>query len=73
MEVIKTLADEYDFEVVDLYNSNILDSHDAKVIAEYIVLSSRLPNSSSETQNPSFVPPITIIISVSRDEDRLFR
>ncbi len=36
VEVIKTLADEYDFEVVDLYNSNILDSHDAKVIAEYM-------------------------------------
>ena len=36
VEVIKTLAKEYDFELVDLYNSNILDSHDANVIAEYI-------------------------------------
>lgn len=36
VEVIKTLADEYDFELIDLYNSNILDSHDANVIAEYI-------------------------------------
>lgn len=36
VEVIKTLAEEYDFELIDLYNSNILDSHDANVIAEYI-------------------------------------
>ncbi len=36
VEVIRTLAKEYDFELIDLYNSNILDSHDANVIAEYI-------------------------------------
>ena len=36
VEVIKTLAKEYDFELIDLYNSNILDSHDANVIAEYM-------------------------------------
>lgn len=35
-ETITTLAQEYDYEVVDLYNSNILDSHDANVVAEYI-------------------------------------
>ena len=34
--MIKTLAKEYDIEVIDLYNSNILDSHDANVIAEYM-------------------------------------
>ena len=36
VEVIKTLAKEYDFELIDLYNSNILDSHDANIIAEYM-------------------------------------
>lgn len=36
VDVILTLADEYDYEVIDLYNSNILDSHDANVVAEYI-------------------------------------
>lgn len=35
-DVILTLAAEYDFQVIDLYNSNILDSHDADVIAEYM-------------------------------------
>ena len=35
-ETITTLAQEYDYEVIDLYNSNILDSHDANVVAEYI-------------------------------------
>ena len=35
-EVIITLAGEYDFHVVDLYNSNILDSHDANIIADYM-------------------------------------
>ena len=35
-DVILTLAQEYDYEVIDLYNSNILDSHDANVVAEYI-------------------------------------
>ncbi|MCM1146136.1 MAG: GDSL-type esterase/lipase family protein [Clostridium sp.] len=36
VDAMKTLAQEYDFEVIDLYNSNILDSHDANVIAEYM-------------------------------------
>lgn len=36
VETITTLAQEYDYEVIDLYNSNILDSHDANVVAEYI-------------------------------------
>ncbi|MDE6884020.1 MAG: hypothetical protein K2P48_12980 [Lachnospiraceae bacterium] len=36
VDVIKTLAAEYDYEVIDLYNSNILDSHDANVVADYI-------------------------------------
>ncbi len=36
VDVIKTLAKEYDYDVIDLYNSNILDSHDANVIADYI-------------------------------------
>lgn len=36
VEVIQTLADEYDFEVIDLYNSNVLDSHDANIITEYM-------------------------------------
>lgn len=35
-DVIRTLAQEYGFHVVDLYNSNILDSHDADVVAEYM-------------------------------------
>ncbi len=36
VEVIQTLADEYDFELIDLYNSNVLDSHDANIITEYM-------------------------------------
>ncbi len=36
VDVIKTLAKEYDYDVIDLYNSNILDSHDANVVADYI-------------------------------------
>ena len=36
VDVILTLAKEYDFEVIDLYNSNILDSHDPDIIANYI-------------------------------------
>ena len=35
-DAIRTLAKEYDIELIDLYNSNILDSHDANVIAEYM-------------------------------------
>ena len=35
-DVIRTLATEYGFEVVDLYNSNILDSHDADIVEEYM-------------------------------------
>lgn len=36
VEVIRVLADEYDFELIDLYNSNVLDSHDANIITEYM-------------------------------------
>lgn len=36
VDVILTLAGEYDYGVIDLYNSNILDSHDANVVADYI-------------------------------------
>ena len=35
-EDIKVLASEYDYPVIDLYNSNILDSHDAAVIYNYM-------------------------------------
>lgn len=35
-EVIRALAAEYQFELVDMYNENILNSHDANVIANYI-------------------------------------
>lgn len=35
-DVILTLAQEYDYEVIDLYNSNLLDSHDANIVAEYM-------------------------------------
>ncbi len=36
VNVILTLAAEYDFEVIDLYNSNILDPHDADILADYM-------------------------------------
>ena len=36
VDVMLTLADEHDYEVIDLYNSNILDSHDANVVADYM-------------------------------------
>lgn len=36
VDVIIALAKEYDYGVIDLYNSNILDSHDANVIADYV-------------------------------------
>ena len=36
VDVILTLAAEYDYEVIDLYNSNILDSHDVDVVANYM-------------------------------------
>ena len=35
-DVMIALAKEYGFGVIDLYNSNILDSHDAHVVADYI-------------------------------------
>lgn len=35
-DVILTLSAAYDFQVIDLYNSNILDSHDANIVADYI-------------------------------------
>ncbi len=36
VNVILTLSAEYDFDVIDLYNSNILDSHDADIVADYV-------------------------------------
>ncbi len=36
VNVILTLSEEYDFKVIDLYNSNILDSHDADIVADYV-------------------------------------
>lgn len=36
VEAIKRMAKEYDVPVIDLYNSNILDSHDAAVIYNYM-------------------------------------
>lgn len=33
---ILELADEYGYEVIDLYNSNFFDSHDAEIVADYI-------------------------------------
>ncbi len=36
VDVILALAKEYDYQVVDLYNSNILDSHDVDVVEEYM-------------------------------------
>jgi len=36
VNVILTLAAEYDFNVIDLYNSNILDSHDADIVTDYV-------------------------------------
>lgn len=36
VEVIRTLSEEYGFEFVDLYDSGILDSHDADILKEYM-------------------------------------
>lgn len=36
VNVMLTLAAEYDFSVIDLYNSNLLDSHEADIVADYI-------------------------------------
>ena len=36
VEIICRLAGEYDYELIDLYNSNLLDPHDVNVIANYI-------------------------------------
>ncbi len=35
-DAILTLSAYYGFSVIDLYNSNILDSHDADIVADYI-------------------------------------
>ena len=35
-DVILTLSAAYDFQMIDLYNSNILDSHDADIVADYM-------------------------------------
>lgn len=36
VDIMKALADEHGIPVIDLYNSNILDSHDAAVIYNYM-------------------------------------
>lgn len=36
VNTMKALAEEYGIEVIDLYNSNILDTHDAAVIYNYM-------------------------------------
>lgn len=36
VNVMLTLAAEYDFRVIDLYNANLLDSHDADIVTNYI-------------------------------------
>ena len=33
---VKELAAQYDIDVIDLYNSNLLDTHDAQVISTYM-------------------------------------
>ncbi|MDE7359250.1 MAG: hypothetical protein K2N39_07485 [Lachnospiraceae bacterium] len=35
-DMILTLSAAYDFQVIDLYNSNMLDSHDADIVADYM-------------------------------------
>lgn len=35
-DVIRSISREYDIQTIDLYNSNILDSHDANVVAQYM-------------------------------------
>lgn len=35
-DVIARMAREYDFGLIDLYHSNLLDSHDANIVAEYM-------------------------------------
>lgn len=36
VDVILTLSAEYDFNVIDLYNSNILDSHDVDIVTDFM-------------------------------------
>lgn len=36
VNVILTLAAAYDFPVIDLYNANLLDSHDADIVTDYM-------------------------------------
>ena len=36
VDAILTLADEYGYQVVDLYNANILDSHDVDIVTDYM-------------------------------------
>ena len=36
VDVILRMAQEYDFGLIDLYNSNLLASHDANIVAEYM-------------------------------------
>jgi lysophospholipase L1-like esterase len=36
VDVILTMAQEYGFPVIDLYDSNILDSHDVDIVTDYM-------------------------------------
>lgn len=36
IDCLKELANEYDYQVIDDYNSNFLDSHDPDIVADYI-------------------------------------
>lgn len=36
VNAVTSLADEYGFSVIDLYNSNFFDSHDADIVSKYI-------------------------------------
>lgn len=36
VDAVTSLANEYGFEVIDLYNSNFFDSHDAEIVSEYL-------------------------------------
>lgn len=36
VNAVSSLASEYGFDVIDLYNSNFFDSHDASIVSQYI-------------------------------------
>lgn len=35
-DAVRALSQEYGYGLIDLYNSNLLDSHDAEIVAEYM-------------------------------------